>query len=74
MNTQYKHRNNKYNTHKNTHNKGNKLMASPRNIKTVQRRANLWKIVKFTCYAVAAYHLHNGVVTMVQSVTQASNQ
>jgi len=51
-------------------NNRNKSMAT----KIVHKKINVWKLVRYTCYAIMAYHLHNGVVTMTDSVIRASNQ
>ena len=47
-------------------------MAVPYNQR--KRRYSLWKLAKWTCYALLAYQVYGGITQMIQDVTLASDQ
>lgn len=60
-------------SHSNTLNTSNTVQYATRNQRST-RRVSLWKLAKWTCYALLAYQVYGGVTQMIQDVTLASDQ
>lgn len=45
-----------------------------RNTRRVSRKISIWKLAKWTCYALLAYQVYGGITQMIQDITLASDQ